>query len=114
MTIGPEKTGLGKNLTIYTVSELAGTIRQGLDRVFPGLLLIEGELSNVKLSQPAGHYYFTLKDAGASLRGVMFRGMARTLTFVPVDGLKVLLRGRISYYDPRGEIQVVAESMEPA
>ncbi len=114
MTIGPEKTGLGKNLTIYTVSELAGTIRQGLDRVFPGLLLIEGELSNVKLSQPAGHYYFTLKDAGASLRGVMFRGMARTLTFVPVDGLKVLLRGRISYYEPRGEIQVVAESMEPA
>lgn len=114
MTIDPEKTGLGKSLTIYTVSELAGTIRQGLDRVFPGFLLIEGELSNVKLSQPAGHYYFTLKDAGASLRGVMFRGLAKTLTFIPVDGLKVLVRGRISYYEPRGEIQVVADSMEPA
>ncbi len=105
---------LSKSLTVYTVSELATTIRLGLDRIFPGLLVVEGELSNVKLSQPAGHYYFTLKDAGASLRGVMFRGSARSLSFVPVDGVKVMLRGRLSYYEPRGEIQMVAETMEPA
>ena len=114
MTEDPDKTFLGKDTMVYTVSELAGTIRRGLDRIFPGLLVIEGELSNVKLSQPAGHYYFTLKDSGASLRSVMFRGSARSLGFVPVDGFKVLLRGRISYYEPRGEIQVVAETMEPA
>ncbi len=99
---------------IYTVSELAATLRRGIDRIFPTILAIEGELSNVKLSQPAGHYYFTLKDAGASLRGVMFRGSAKSLAFVPVDGLKVLVRGRISYYEPRGEIQMVADFMGPA
>ena len=106
--------GLAKSVTVYTVSELAGTIRMGMDRIFPGLLVVEGELSNVKRSQPAGHYYFTLKDSAASLRGVMFRSASRSLPFVPVDGLKVLLRGRISYYEPRGEIQIVAEAMEPA
>ena len=106
--------GIAKSVTVYTVSELAGTIRLGLDQIFPGLLVVEGELSNVKLSQPAGHYYFTLKDSASSLRGVMFRGASRSLTFVPADGLKVVLRGRLTYYEPRGDIQIVAETMEPA
>lgn len=99
---------------IFTVSELSGTIRQSLDRVFPGSLALEGELSNVKRSEPAGHYYFTLKDAGASLRGVMFRSAASSLAFLPKDGLHVLVRGRLSYYEPRGEIQLVVEFMGPA
>lgn len=106
--------GPGTREGVFTVSELAGAIRQGLDRLFPGPVILEGELSNVKRSEPAGHYYFTMKDAASSLRGVMFRGAATSLSFLPKDGMHVLVRGRLSYYEPRGEIQLVAETMGPA
>ncbi len=108
---------LGEGLTnevVYTVAELAGSVRQGIDRLYPGPVALTGELSNVKLSQPSGHYYFTVRDAAASLRGVMFRSAARSLAFQPAEGLKVLLRGRLSYYEARGEIQIVVERMGPA
>lgn len=107
----------GEGLThevVYTVSELAGSVRQGIDRLYPGPVALTGELSNVKLSQPSGHYYFTVRDAASSLRGVMFRSAARSLSFQPAEGLKVLLRGRLSYYEARGEVQIVAERMGPA
>ncbi len=73
---------------------------------------VEGELSNTKV-WTTGHLYFTLKDGGAQVKGVMFRSALRYLKFKPEDGLHVIVRGRISVYDPKGEYQLVGEHMEP-
>lgn len=109
-----EREVLPESEVVYTVAELAGSVRQGIDRLYPAPIFLTGELSNVKLSQPSGHYYFTVRDAAASLRGVMFRSSARSLSFQPTEGLKVLLRGRLSYYEARGEVQIVVDRMGPA
>jgi exodeoxyribonuclease VII large subunit len=97
---------------ILTPSSLNRLVRDLLGDVFP-LVWIEGELSNV--AKPAsGHLYFTLKDSGAQVRCAMFKMKAATLRFRPVDGMQVLVRAKVGLYEPRGEFQLVAESMEPA
>ena len=97
---------------ILTPSSLNRLVRDLLGDVFP-LVWIEGELSNV--AKPAsGHLYFTLKDSGAQVRCAMFKMKASTLRFRPVDGMQVLVRAKVGLYEPRGEFQLVAESMEPA
>ena len=73
---------------------------------------VEGELSNCKLWH-TGHLYFTLKDAGAQIRGVMFRSAVRQLKFRAEDGQHVVARGRISVYDAKGEYQLICEALEP-
>ena len=73
---------------------------------------VEGELSNCRLWN-TGHLYFTLKDAGAQIKAVMFRSACRYLKFKPEDGLHVIARGRVSVYDPKGEYQLVCEHLEP-
>jgi exodeoxyribonuclease VII large subunit len=57
--------------------------------------------------------YFTLKDAGAQIKGVMFRSALRRLRFTPQDGLRVVARGRVSVYDPKGEYQIVCDHLAP-
>ena len=94
-----------------TVSQVTAGIRRLLENAYDDLL-VEGELSNCRVYQ-SGHLYFTLKDEGAQLRGVMFRSAARQLRFRPEDGARVLVRGRLSVYEPKGEYQVVAEQMDP-
>src|SRR5687768_9048481 len=96
---------------ILTVSELTGRIRTQLERQFFEVW-VEGELSNCRVWN-TGHMYFTLKDAGAQIKGVMFRSALRLLRFKPQDGLRVVARGRISVYDPKGEYQVVCDHLEP-
>ncbi|MEW9570194.1 exodeoxyribonuclease VII large subunit [Rhodanobacter sp. Si-c] len=97
---------------ILTPSTLNRLVRGLLEDALP-LVWIEGELSNV--ARPAsGHLYFTLKDSGAQVRCAMFRPKSAALRFKPVDGMQVLLRARVGLYEPRGEFQLVAESMEPA
>ena len=73
---------------------------------------VEGEISNFRPA-PSGHVYFTLKDAEAQLPVVLFRRQAMLLRFRPEDGLQVLVRGRVSVYAQRGQLQLVAETMEP-
>ena len=73
---------------------------------------VEGELSNCRVWN-TGHLYFTLKDSGAQVRGVIFRSALRYLRFKPADGLRVVARGRVSVYEPKGEYQLVCEHMEP-
>jgi exodeoxyribonuclease VII large subunit len=73
---------------------------------------VEGELSSCRLWN-TGHLYFTLKDATAQIRGVMFRSALRAVRFTPKDGLRVVARGRLSVYDPKGEYQIVCEHLEP-
>jgi exodeoxyribonuclease VII large subunit len=86
--------------------------RDLLEGAFP-LVWVEGELSGV--SRPAsGHVYFTLKDARAQVRCALFKPRSQRLDFVPGDGQQVLVRGRLSLYEPRGDYQLIAEHLEPA
>lgn len=95
----------------YTVSELTATIRLSIESAL-GEVWVEGELSNCRLWK-TGHLYFTLKDGGAQIRGVVFRSALRYLRFEPEDGLQVIARGRVGVYPPKGEYQLVAEHLEP-
>ncbi|HXG90069.1 MAG TPA: exodeoxyribonuclease VII large subunit [Vicinamibacterales bacterium] len=96
---------------VLSVSELTANLREILETSFPEIW-VEGELSNAKVWQ-TGHLYFTLKDGNSQIKGVMFRSALRYLKFKPEDGLHVVVRGRISVYDPKGEYQLVGEHMEP-
>lgn len=95
---------------IYTVSRLNNAARFLLEDAFP-LIWIEGEISNFAAPN-SGHWYFSLKDQTAQVRCAMFKGNKRNLTFVPKDGMHVLLRARVSMYEQRGEFQLIAETME--
>jgi exodeoxyribonuclease VII large subunit len=96
---------------IYTVSELTADIRAALEMRFCDVR-VEGEISNCR-AWNTGHLYFTLKDAGAQIRAVMFRSAARMLKFKVQDGQHVIARGRLSVYDAKGEYQIICESLEP-
>ena len=102
---------LFKERRVLTVSALTALVRGVLEENFDQVW-VEGEISNFSSPQ-SGHCYFTLKDAGAQLRCVMFRGQARALKFTPKDGMRVLTRGRLTLFEPRGEYQLVAEYLEP-
>nr|UCQ30638.1 exodeoxyribonuclease VII large subunit [Edwardsiella piscicida] len=98
--------------TIFTVSRLNQTVRQLLELEM-GQIWLSAEISN--LSQPAsGHWYFTLKDDKAQVRCAMFRNSNRRVTFRPQNGQQVLVRASITLYEPRGDYQLIAESMQPA
>lgn len=93
------------------VSRLVALLRDVVEENFLSVW-VEGEISN--FSVPAsGHYYFTLKESDAQLRTVMFRAHNRLLRFTPENGLKVVCNGRVSVYPQRGELQFIAEGMEP-
>jgi exodeoxyribonuclease VII large subunit len=96
---------------IWPVRELVGRIRELVEQEYVDVW-VEGEISNFRPA-PSGHLYFTLKDADAQLPIVLFRRHATLLRFRPEDGLHVLVRGRISIYEQRGQLQLVAETMEP-
>jgi len=98
--------------TILTVSRLTALLRGVLEENFEQVW-VQGEVSNLALPS-SGHFYFTLKDSGAQIRCVMFKGAARNLKFRPTDGMALIIRGRISVYDQRGEYQLLCEYMEPA
>jgi exodeoxyribonuclease VII large subunit len=96
---------------VYTVSALTTEVKAVLEASFPAIW-VEGEISNFK-HHTSGHMYFTLKDAQAQIRGVMFRGHNRLLRFQPTDGLAVLVCGAVTVYERRGDYQITAEFMEP-
>jgi exodeoxyribonuclease VII large subunit len=97
---------------VYTVTRLNQTARKllesGLARIW-----LEGELSNI--ARPSsGHLYFTLKDSKAQIRGAMFRNRNQLLRFRPEEGMQVLVRAKVSLYEPRGDYQLIAEAMQEA
>lgn len=95
---------------IQTVTELTRSIRGLLEATFP-FVTVTGEISNLR--QPAsGHFYFTLKDAEAQIKAVLFRQQLRYLACTPTDGLAVLCRGRLSVYEPRGEYQLIIDYLD--
>ncbi len=96
---------------VWAVQELVAQVRELAEQEY-GDVWVEGEISNLRPA-PSGHVYFTLKDAGAQLPIVLFRRQAMLLRFRPEDGLHVLVRGRVSVYEQRGQLQLVAATMEP-
>ena len=96
---------------VFSVSDLTAGIRGLLETEYSEVW-VEGEISNCRLWN-TGHLYFTLKDPGAQLKAVMFKSQARSLKFKPEDGLHVIVRGRLSVYDPKGEYQIVCDQVEP-
>src|SRR5579872_2130772 len=95
----------------WTVRDLVAAVRTHLEREY-GDIWVEGEISNFR-AHDSGHLYFTLKDRNAQIRVVMFRSSARLLRFRPEDGLQVIVRGRVTIYEDRGELQMSAEYVEP-
>lgn len=96
---------------VYTVSELTRTVRGVLETEFDSVW-VEGEISNLRI--PASkHAYFVLKDEKSQVRCVMFRNARARLKYEPEDGDQVILFGRFTVYDARGEYQIIVETLEP-
>lgn len=101
-----------QNHDVFTVSQLNQRARQLLEISFSSVK-VEGEISN--LSRPAsGHWYFTLKDAGAQVRCAMFRSRTTQLRFQPKEGDHIVVRGKVSLYENRGDYQLIVDAMKPA
>ncbi|MCG8672405.1 MAG: exodeoxyribonuclease VII large subunit [Pseudomonadales bacterium] len=97
---------------IFSVSELNQYARETLEGTFP-MIWVEAEVSN--LVQPSsGHIYLTLKDKGAQVRAAMFKGRNQRLNFRPKNGDQVLVKGKLSLYAPRGDYQLIIDTMEEA
>jgi exodeoxyribonuclease VII large subunit len=97
---------------IYTVSRLNSEVRLTLELQFRQLWLV-GEVSNF-VSASSGHWYFSLKDQAAQVKVAMFKTANRNASFTPRNGQQVMIRARISVYEPRGEYQLLADFIEPA
>jgi exodeoxyribonuclease VII large subunit len=96
---------------VWTVRALVAAVRALVERQYTDCW-VEGEISNLRVPD-SGHLYFTLKEESAQIRVVMFRSSTRLLRFRPENGLHVTVRGRITVYEERGELQISAEFMEP-
>mgnify|MGYP000144431655 CR=1 FL=1 len=99
------------NQNIFTVSRLNAEVRLLLENEM-GIVWLVGEISN--FSAPvSGHWYLTLKDSRAQVKCAMFRGNNRHVSFKPTNGNQVLVKARLSLYEPRGDYQLIIESMQP-
>jgi exodeoxyribonuclease VII large subunit len=96
---------------VWTVRALVAAVRAHVEREYSDAW-VEGEISNFR-APDSGHLYFTLKDGNAQIRVVMFSSKARLLRFRPADGMQVVVRGRVTIYEDRGELQIAAEYIEP-
>ncbi len=101
-----------ENSTIFSVSRLNATVRKLLEHEM-GRIWLTAEISN--FTRPSsGHWYFTLKDDNAQVRSAMFRSTNQRVSFRPQNGQQVLVRASVTLYDPRGDYQLIVESMQPA
>lgn len=105
------KSSDSQNSKAMTVSDLNAKIKSQLETGFANIWL-KAEISNFK-AHSSGHFYFSLKDERSQISAVMFKGQNSRLKFRPKDGLEVLVKGRVTVYPPRGNYQILCESMEP-
>ncbi|MGU5696461.1 exodeoxyribonuclease VII large subunit [Aeromonas allosaccharophila] len=108
----PSSAASGREQQVFTVTRLNSAVRMILEQDL-GLVWLTGELSNLAMPS-SGHWYFSLKDLGAQVRCAMFKGNNRRVAFRPQDGMQVLVQARVSLYEPRGDYQLIIESMQPA
>ncbi len=99
---------------LLSVSQLNEYIRMLVDgNAVLGSVFVRGEISNFTNHYKTGHFYFSLKDEGGLVRAVMFRTNARRLHFLPENGMKVILHGRVSVFVRDGQYQIYADDMQP-
>ena len=108
----PSSAANGREQQVFTVTRLNSAVRMILEQDL-GLVWLTGELSNLAMPS-SGHWYFSLKDMSAQVRCAMFKGNNRRVAFRPQDGMQVLVQARVSLYEPRGDYQLIIESMQPA
>jgi len=99
----------GNNDTVYSVSSLTKELKRLVEGRYR-FISVQGEISNLKIPY-SGHAYFTLKDDGAQLKSVLFKGQARYLEKPIKDGQQIICHGRISIYEPRGDYQIIVDSV---
>jgi exodeoxyribonuclease VII large subunit len=102
---------IASRLPVESVTDLVRRLRACVESSFAEVW-VAGEVSNLRIPA-SGHFYFSLKDRHCQISAVMFRSTSRTLAFKPEDGLEVIVRGRVSIYDVRGDLQLYADAMEP-
>jgi exodeoxyribonuclease VII large subunit len=95
---------------VYSVYEITSEIKRSLDKL--GIIWVQGEISNFK-HHSSGHMYLSLKDQRAQMKAAYFKNNNMYLKFRPEDGMEVIVRGRLSVYEPRGDYQIILEYMEP-
>lgn len=105
------ETPIATEPQVFSVESLNKMIRGHIETRFTQVW-VRGELSNFK-AHTSGHFYFSLKDSNSQIRGVMFKGYNSRLRFRPHDGLEVLVRGKVTVFEPRGEYQITCDTMEP-
>jgi len=96
---------------VYSVNDLSRLIKSSLESKFP-IVWVKGEISNFK-PHYSGHWYFNLKDEKSQISAVMFKAANQKLKINPEDGMEVIVRGRITVYEPRGTYQLMCELIEP-
>src|ERR1700723_3090886 len=101
----------GHRTGLITVSDLVRMVRDTLDAGL-GAGWVVGEISNARLA-PSNHFYFTLKDSRCAINVVMFKSAFQRMRFKVVDGMEVIVRGRVQVFEQRGTLQLYAEEMEP-
>jgi exodeoxyribonuclease VII large subunit len=95
---------------VFSVYDITSEIKRSLDKL--GIIWVQGEISNYK-HHSSGHMYFSLKDPRAQMKAACFKNNNLYLKFRPEDGMEVVVRGRLSVYEPRGDYQIIVEYMEP-
>lgn len=111
MAKGHSQTVFSSARQVLTVSELTGMIRSTIELEYSNLWL-EGEISNLR-TPGSGHIYCTLKDDSSQIRAVLFRSNGTRIRFALQEGMQVIVRGRLTVYEPRGEYQIVIDAVEP-
>src|ERR1700730_16476585 len=112
-TLGNASTEIGSNLPELTVSELSAELKRTVEGTFPHVRL-RGEISNYRGPHTSGHVYFSLKEEGARIDAVIWKGNFQRLRFKPEEGLEVVATGRITTYAGKSSYQIVIEQLEPA
>ncbi|MFN3550852.1 MAG: exodeoxyribonuclease VII large subunit [Endomicrobiia bacterium] len=100
-----------ENKIVFTVTQLSNILKTLVEEAFQEVW-VEGEISNLK-SYSSGHMYFILKDEESQIKGIIFRDVIKKLKFSLENGLKVVCYGRIEYYNPRGEINLIVYDITP-
>src|SRR5262249_56440966 len=117
---GPSRKGSGRmsdapriNVVEFTVSELSAALRRTVEEAY-GYVRVRGEISGFRGLHSSGHAYFSLKDEGARIDAVVWRGTYARLRFKPEEGLEVIATGRLTTYPGRSTYQIVIDQLEPA
>lgn len=97
--------------SVFTVSEINSLLKAVVEKQFP-IVWLRGEISNFT-AHSSGHFYFSLKDSKSQIKANMFKGYNSKLKFRPTAGMEVIVRGRVSIYEPRGDYSITCETMEP-